>query len=339
MIVARKPPPTRIGKRVKKTISLLLPLIGVAIFVWIIRGVGVRALLDTFRSIAPLKLLVFPLFWVYIVWIRGARWRHLMRMIGIEYPLRRAVLIWTIGFAAAAVTPGKVGDALRAYYLRQDTGRNLGECFLTVFMDRLLDFGTVLLSGVVTVFVFSYYYVDLPNSWVIVAAVAGMFGMLYLVLHGKLLKRVMRPVFNLVAPDRYKAELSAHFSSFYESLGTYLRDWRNTSIAIAYTLAFWASVVLMAYAVTWVLGIDVPFRYVLLLMPMMTLVEVLPISVSGIGTRDAAAIYFFSVVGIASAQAVGFSLLYALVGTYMLAAGGFVAWLLKPARFRDTLTE
>ncbi len=68
----------------KKIVSLLLPLIGVAIFVLIIRSIGVRPLLDTFRAIEPRRLLIFPLFWTYIIWIRGARWRHLMRMIDID---------------------------------------------------------------------------------------------------------------------------------------------------------------------------------------------------------------------------------------------------------------
>jgi uncharacterized membrane protein YbhN (UPF0104 family) len=95
----------------------------------------------------------------------------------------------------------------------------------------------------------------------------------------------------------------------------------------------------MAYTVTQVLGINVQFRYVLLMMPMITIVEILPISIAGIGTRDAAAIYFFGVVGVESAQAVGFSLLYVLVGTYLVAAFGFVAWLFKPSKFHGGVSE
>jgi uncharacterized protein (TIRG00374 family) len=333
--------PSRGGKHsaVKKLISLLLPLVGVAIFVWIVRGIGLQALLDTFREVEPARLLIFLAFAAFVTWIRGVRWRHLIRMIGIEYSLPRAMLIWSVGFAAAAITPGKVGDAMRAYYLSRDTDRNLGECFLTVFIDRLLDLAAVLLAGIAALFIFSYYYIDLPNLWLIVGGVVGMFAFVYLLLHGKLLKKIVKPFFNLVAPDKYKAELSAHFNSFYQSLSTYVRDWRNTGVAILYTIIFWASVVVMAYTVTQVLGINVQFRYVLLMMPMITIVEILPISIAGIGTRDAAAIYFFGVVGVESAQAVGFSLLYVLVGTYLVAAFGFVAWLFKPSKFHGGVSE
>jgi uncharacterized protein (TIRG00374 family) len=324
---------------VKRFISLLLPLIGVAIFIWIVRGIGLQALKEAFRDVEPAKLLIFPVFAAFVTWIRGVRWRHLIRMIDIDYSLPRSMIMWLVGFAAAAVTPGKVGDAMRAYYLSRDTGRNLGECFLTVFIDRLLDLATVLLTGIVALFIFSYYYINLPNLWLIVGGVAAIFGMVYLLLHGKLLRKILQPLFNLIAPDKYKAELSGHFNSFYQSLSTYVRDWRNTTVAIFYTLVFWSSVVAMAYTVTLVLGIDVKFRYVLLMMPMITIVEILPISIAGIGTRDAAAIYFFGIVGVGGAQAVGFSLLYVAVGTYLLAAVGFIAWLLKPAKFRSGVHE
>ncbi len=43
------------------------------------------------------------------------------------------------GFSPPSITPGKVGDAVRALYVSRETGRGLGESFLTVFMDRLMD--------------------------------------------------------------------------------------------------------------------------------------------------------------------------------------------------------
>lgn len=78
------------------------------------------------------------------------------------------------------------------------------------------------------------------------------------------------------------------------------------------------------------LGVPVRFGYVLLIMPIVTLVELVPVSVSGLGTRDAVVIYFFSFVGVGSAQAVGFSVAYVLIGTYLTALAGFLFWLRRP---------
>ncbi|MEJ2721549.1 MAG: lysylphosphatidylglycerol synthase transmembrane domain-containing protein [bacterium] len=319
----------------KRILSVILPLIGLAIFVWIIRGIGVDKILDAFRNVDPRKLAAFPIFTVFIFWIRGLRWWLLMRVVGIEYTQWRSAVVWSIGFFAAAITPGKVGDALRAFYLSRETGRNFGESFVTVFVDRLMDLGTVLIAGVITLLIFSYYYIDLPSVWLFVIVVLAVFGGIYLVLHRGLMKKLIGPAVKLVVPERYRGMLGAHVHGFYDSLADYPRQWRLTLAAYGLCLGFWTGVIVLAYSVTQLLGIDISFGYVVLMMPAVTLVEILPISISGLGTREASVIFFFSLVGLSSAEAVGFSITYLLIGTYLTALVGFIAWLANPAKLRQ----
>ena len=98
------------------------------------------------------------------------------------------------------------------------------------------------------------------------------------------------------------------------------------------TVVVWALIFFLAWCVAAVFRIDVSARYIFLIMPVVTLVEILPVSVSGLGTRDATVIFFFSVVGLSGASAVGFSLGYLLIGTYATALIGFVMWLRYPLR-------
>ncbi len=320
---------------VKKIVSLILPLIGLAIFVWIIRGIGIEQIIETLRQIDPRTLLVFPVFTVFIFWVRGLRWWVLMKVVGIGYSKWRSSVVWSIGFFAASITPGKVGDAARAFYLSRETGKNFGECFVTVFMDRLMDLATVVTAGVVTLLIFSYYYIDLPSVWLFVIIAIAFFVMIYLVLHRELMKKLIGPAVKFVVPERYRGMLGTQVHGFYDSLPEYVRNWRLTLLGYALCLLFWAGVLCLAYAVTQVLEIDISFGYVVLMMPAVTLVEIIPISVSGLGTREAAVIFFFSIVGLTSAEAVGFSLMYLVIGTYLTALVGFVAWLANPAKLRQ----
>lgn len=316
----------------RKWVSLVLPLLGLVIFVWIVRGTGLDRVLDTFRRIDPRSLAVFPVFTVFILWIRGYRWWILLRLVGIPYTRRRSSIVWSIGFFAASITPGKVGDAVRALYVSRETGRGLGESFLTVFMDRLMDLVVVLVFGVATILVFSYRYTDLPSIWVIVAASVAALGLVYLVLNRSLMRALAGPFFRALTPKKYRPQLSTQVHEFYDALALYARQWKSTAFAIFLTLVFWAGIVLLAYTATRVLAIDVSFGYVALMMPMVTLVEIVPISISGIGTREAAVIFFFAAVGIGSAQAVAFSIMYLMAGTYLTALVGFLAWLANPAK-------
>ncbi len=316
----------------KKWISLLMPLLGLVIFVWIVRGVGVARILETFRGIDARKLLLFPLFTLFIVWIRGFRWWLLMQGAGIPYSKWRCSLVWAIGFFAASVTPGKVGDAVRALYVGRDTGRSFGESFVTVFVDRLMDLVVVLVAGVATVLIFSYRFTNVPSVWVILVASLVGLALVYAVLHRELMRRLLGPAFRFLTPAKYRSQLSAQAHGFYDGLALYGTNRKTTAVAGVLTLVFWAGIVVLAFTVVRVLGISVSLGFVALMMPIVTLVEIIPVSVSGIGTREAAVIFFFSSVGIGSPEAVAFSILYLIAGTYLTAFVGLVAWLANPAK-------
>ncbi len=316
----------------RKWISYLLPIIGLAIFVFIIRNTGIGQIRSTFGGIEPIDLFLFPVFTAAIILIRGYRWQYLMRLVGIRYSMGRSAAVWTIGFFAAAITPGKVGDAVRALYVSQETGRNVGECFLTVFIDRLMDLVTVVLFGIVTILLFSYQYIRIPSIWVILLASLGGLFLIFLLLNRKVTKTLVRPVFTVFFPKKYKETLSMSFNSFYDSLALYAREWKGTLKAFLLTVGYWVLVFALAWYVALIMGIEVSFYYIVVIMPIVTLVELIPISVSGLGTREATVIYFFSVIGIASAQAVGFSIVYLIVGTYITSLIGLLFWLRNPVK-------
>jgi uncharacterized protein (TIRG00374 family) len=318
-----------------KWVSYFLPFIGLAIFFYIVRGVGLGQIADAFRQAEPLKLLVFPVFMVVIILLRGFRWQYLLRMIGINYSLWKSSAVWSVGFFAAAVTPGKVGDAIRAYYVTRETGRNFGETFLTVFIDRLMDLVVVMLIGIVTTFLFSFYYIQISSIWLIVLTTIGMFALLYLVMNRAVMKKLIKPIFRALTPKKHQEKLSINFNSFYNSLGLYVKQWRGTLATFLLTVVYWGMVFVLAYYVAVVLNIRISFAYLFIIMPMVTLVELVPISVSGLGTREATVIYFFSVIGLTSAQAVSFSITYLIAGTYLTSILGFVLWLRHPIKLGE----
>jgi hypothetical protein len=316
----------------RKIVSFILPFIGLAIFAYIIHATGWGRIIDAFKRMRPAKLYLMPLFVAFIILIRGYRWQYLMRMLGIDYSLWRSNVVWTIGFFAAAVTPGKVGDALRAFYVSNETGRNFGECFLSVFMDRLLDLIVVVLFGVVTIIVFSHYYMQLPSLWIIFACVAGLLALIVAALYRDLMKKLLKPVFNVLVPKKYKESASLNFNAFYDALASYVKNWKGVMKAFLLTVVYWVVVFVLAYYTAYVMDTGVSFSYLFIIMPVVTLVELIPISLSGLGTREATVIKFFQVVGISQAGAVGFSIAYLLLGTYLTALIGFFLWLKYPAK-------
>jgi len=316
----------------RKKLSFLLPFLGLSLFVYIVGRTGLDNITGIIRDADARLLPLAPVLVVAIILVRGIRWRILMRVVDIDYSLWRSAKVWTIGFFAASVTPAKAGDTLRAFYVREDTGRTFGEAFLTVFIDRLWDLMFVLALGVVSVLVFSRFYMEIPSGWIVLTASLGIAVCVYLATRRALMRRLLKPMFDALVPKKYKETFSLNFNTFYDSLALYRRDRGAMVAAFLLTVLVWALVFLLAYYITVLFGIDVDLKYVVLIMPIVTLVELIPISVSGLGTRDATVIYFFSVVGISSAAAVGFSIGYLFIGTYLTALAGFLMWLRHPVK-------
>jgi uncharacterized protein (TIRG00374 family) len=317
----------------KRWLTFLMPMVGLGIFAVIVYRTGPARIGAVLSAIEPRELVWAPVIQLAICFLRGARWRYVMESVGIRYSLARSTLVWTIGFFASAVTPAKAGDAVRAVYLRNDTQRPLGETFLTVFIDRLWDLVFILAAGVVSALVFSRRYIQIPSAPLLVAGAAVIGLAVVVATNRRWMRALLKPVSSVLVPARYRAGFSASFNAFYDALRVHgARPGRSATMALL-TLACWTLIFLLAVYAARLASIPVSARYVVLIMPIVTLVELIPFSISGLGTRDATVIYFFSVVGVGSAEAVGFSIVYVLIGTYLTALAGFVLWLRHPVRW------
>jgi uncharacterized protein (TIRG00374 family) len=95
--------------------------------------------------------------------------------------------------------------------------------------------------------------------------------------------------------------------------------------ALAYTVFF---------AQAWLLGralaVDIGMTYLAMCLSIAGVITLLPISFSGLGTRDAILIALFAPLGVAAEQAVAYSALFFL--TFYVGGGivGAIAWQIKP---------
>jgi len=311
-----------------------MPMAGLAVFAWIVYRTGPDRIMATLSAIRARDLVWVLVLVPAIMLVRGARWHYVIRSLGVEYRLSRSTAVWAIGFFASSVTPAKAGDAVRAIYLRNDTGVSLGEAFLTVFVDRLWDLGFVLAAGTMSAFAFSARYIRLPSAPLVAGGVLVLGVFAVLATRRALVRALLKPLVSVLVPERFRDGLSANFHTFYDAMRVHGSRPTRAFVMAAYTLVCWGLIFALAVYIARILSLPVAPGYIVLIMPIVTLVELLPFSIAGLGTRDATVIYFFSVVGAGAAEAVGFSIVYVLIGTYLTALAGFALWLKHPVRWR-----
>lgn len=107
------------------------------------------------------------------------------------------------------------------------------------------------------------------------------------------------------------------------------RDPTAASGVLGAAVAYQVSVVATVYLATQVVGVDVPVLALLAFAPAVSIAQVLPFSVGGLGLRESAFVLFLHPLGIASADAVAIGLVVftmtlvtSLLGAPAFAAGG-----------------
>jgi hypothetical protein len=216
-----------------------------------------------------------------------------------------------IGSFFNTILPGLIGgDAVKAFYLYQVTGR--GSLTLSsIFMDRYLGF--VMLTVIcIIAFPFGYsYFQNSPIAW-----------MLPFIVLSFIIASLL--FFGLRLGKRIKI-----LSEFYD----YFHSYRNQKGIIVKALLISAFVqfsgILAVYILALGIGELVPFLACLIFLPLIIMFAALPISISGIGIREGAFVLFFGLIGIRPDVAAAISLSWFLAN-----ASGSLLGLIEYIRYK-----
>ena len=68
----------------------------------------------------------------------NVRWNLLLKSQGIAYSYRNSLIIYLVGVSIGTITPGKLGELAKFYYLKKDGNPSLPSLLVTL-VDRILD--------------------------------------------------------------------------------------------------------------------------------------------------------------------------------------------------------
>lgn len=278
------------------------------------------------------SLLLLPPFLVVKAW----RWRRLLREMGLDLPLRTAVGLYMVGIFLGQTTPGQAGDLVKAWYL-QERGQPLAPALLTVVLDRLFDL--LVMSVLATLGVFALGQL-LPSRALQTALVIAM-GVGLVVLTVVLAVRGPRQwVLTRALPVVLPARLTESLRRWNSQLAAL--TW-TPRLVVVITLASLISAFFTFYRL-WLLfvalEVNVPLYIVVGVSALIAVLQVLPISIAGVGVRDAALIAVLMPYGYTREQAIAVSALFLLINLQHILVGFIVSFWFPLGRARaavDTL--
>ena len=303
----------------------VIRLIGLALFVAILYFVDVPHILTYLRTanfwlVALSILLVIP-----HLATKAWRWQVLLRGVGINIGLLEAARLYAIGQAAGFLTPGQAGDAVKAVYLRAD-GHSLGRSLVTVVVDRLYDL--LVVGGLAVWGIFVFGEVPQGQTAIIVLLVMGIV-LLFVLFASHGWQGPVARIITRIVPARFLKGRDAQRSleNLVLPAPTLVASFAIT--IVSFVISYFRSWLLFA-----ALGLFVPITYFLAATSIAGIAAILPVTVGGVGTRDAAFVVLFSMMGYGAEPAVALSTLVLLHQITNWVVGG-LAFLWKPVAAKE----
>ena len=86
---------------------------------------------------------------------RFIKWQYFTKILKINIKTKRSLLIFLSSFVMS-VTPGKMGELLKSFLLKEETGTPVSKSAPIIFAERITDFISIVLLCIVGAFVFNY---------------------------------------------------------------------------------------------------------------------------------------------------------------------------------------
>ncbi|MCD6448344.1 MAG: flippase-like domain-containing protein [Thermoplasmata archaeon] len=303
-----------------KKVRKFLPLIGIAIFIYIIHDIGAENIISSLSQINPVFVALSFLIFIPRIAISTYKWQLIAKMQGIKISLLPLIKINLIGLFYGTITPLWVGDWIRIFYLRDESKECLGKCASNVIIDQLIEFFSLFILALFGAFLLSRYYPQL--FFLLLAFFLLLLAMAIFFREKGRSEKIFRIVYEILIPEKMKESIAREFNAFYEDIPPI------SSLLIPLIIEIFSYILffLQIYIVALSFNIDIPFLHFVLIYPISSLIGMIPITVSGLGTREGALIHLLAIYGVSPEIAVAISLSGYII-TYLIPSiiGGIFA--------------
>lgn len=306
--------------RRRRFFILLRAGFGLSLLAWIIATKAPLAEIGRVLGGADLRWLGLSLALQVVGLIMSTyRWQILAGALGDDHSLGYLVKAYLVGAFFNQFLPTSFGGDVYRIWDVSRRSRSLVGCGAAVVVERV--------TGMVVLFLFalvaSVFRLEMASRIQLVWAALALGA---LCLAG--LALFLSPVAARFAPRAPAAGLARRAVAKIFEFRAAVLEYRNRRgpflKAMAWALILQVNVIFYFYLIGRAFGLAVPFLDYFIFIPIVLLVQILPVTINGLGLREAAYVAIFSFYGIAPGAAVSYSLLDAASRLLLGIAGGLV---------------
>lgn len=294
----KKAKPAR-GKAIFKT--LLKVVVSGALLYFLYRDNSVRELTKRIQAVNPFWLILGFVFLFLNTFLSSLKWRVLLCADGIHLSLWRLFSSHLTGSFFSLFLPSTIGgDAYRIADIGQSTSK-AARTAASVLVDRMTGFFALAIYGLVASFSVRHHIPNWDNKFFIFPVVA--LGVVVGFGAALCMPKFVRWCYRLIPGAKLRRRVEVVSEQILDAVQEYLKKAATGIKVLVLSFLFQLDVILFVWAVTKAIGLVIPFWTFFLFVPFITLMEMIPISVFGIGLRDVGYQWFLGAVGSESANA------------------------------------
>ena len=294
-----------------RVLAVLRPVVSLALLGLLFWKLGAGALWSVLREADPLWLVAGAALVVVALLVSAWKWQLLLAAQGIAVPITALFSSYLIGLFFNNFLPSNIGgDVLRVHDVARRTGHRAAVA-ASVIAERLLAGLALALTAVVALLFSAEYTAQVGPS-------VGLALLVFAVLLGLAAAPGVRHWLERVLP----AGRAQALTRVAEQMGAALRNWNAVLSVLVLSFVFQATVVLVAWTGFAAIGEPVSLGACFVFIPIISAVQLVPVSLNGLGVREGAYVLFFGSIGVGELNAAAASLLFGLLVAGVSLAGG-----------------
>lgn len=279
----------------------------------LVKRLNAAEILAAFKSAKMLCILLAFILLVPNIYIQFYKWRYLVRLLKPEVTNRETFQSLLAGFTFGFVTPGRLGEFGRAFFIKDCSWiRLLG----VAFIDKLFSLAVVIFWGAIGLMFFVsrqlYLYTMVP---IIIFTIIALIVIYYVLFHPEIIRGFLYSL-NIILPFRDKIK------SLMSSLDNFHR--RQAINLMMLTFCFYFIFLMQFYILVCSFEFTPFVPAFLAIASTMIVKSMLPISIGDLGIRESAAIFFLGKIGLQHSTAFNASILLFLINLLIPSMIGLV---------------
>jgi len=285
----------------------LLPVFGIVLLIYVLWRFDVGKILSVFATLNPLYGALCFLGMPVIMLVVTVEWQMVLKRQCIHVSYAYSLKNFFIGFFYGFITPGGFGAYLRALYLKHESKAPLPKCVSNIITFNTLDYISLFLLGSI-----GGLFLLGRNPYLLVLILILLFSAIALLvffLRQKASKHLFERLLHTQIFQFIQRYMDDSIESFYEDLPTF------RSLLLPFLVSFFSWFVFFTelYFIAQLFSIHVPYVTFIFMVAIAATIATIPISLYGLGTRDATLVALLSLYNIPPENSVSFTLFWFVI--------------------------